>query len=30
MRGVVEGPEVTTLLAELTTPVGREDPYPRY
>jgi cytochrome P450 len=24
------GPEVSTLLAELTTMVGREDPYPRY
>ena len=30
MRGVVEGLEVTTLLDELTTPVGRADPYPRY
>jgi cytochrome P450 len=28
--GVVEGPEVTTLLDELTTMVGRENPYPRY
>jgi cytochrome P450 len=28
--GVLEGPEVATLLDELTTMVGREDPYPRY
>src|SRR4051794_41070954 len=27
---IVESPEVSTLLAELTTMVGREDPYPRY
>jgi cytochrome P450 len=27
---VVEGPEVATLLGELTTAVGRADPYPRY
>jgi cytochrome P450 len=30
VQGVVEGPEVSTLLDELTTMVGREDPYPRY
>jgi cytochrome P450 len=28
--GVVAGTEVATLLDELTTAVGREDPYPRY
>ena len=27
---IVEGPEVSTLLGELTTMVGRDDPYPRY
>src|SRR4051794_18454113 len=27
---IVTGPEVSTLLAELTTMVGRDDPYPRY
>jgi cytochrome P450 len=27
---IVDGPEVSTLLDELTTMVGREDPYPRY
>jgi cytochrome P450 len=27
---IVEGPEVSSLLAELTTLAGREDPYPRY
>jgi cytochrome P450 len=30
MTGVVETAEVATLLSELTTMVGREDPYPRY
>ena len=30
MPTVVESPEVFDLLAELTTLVGREDPYPRY
>src|SRR2546421_5012749 len=30
VRSVVEGPEVATLLGELTTMVGRADPYPRY
>jgi cytochrome P450 len=30
VQGVVESPEVSTLLDELTTMVGREDPYPRY
>jgi cytochrome P450 len=27
---IVDGPEVSTLLGELTTMVGRDDPYPRY
>jgi cytochrome P450 len=27
---IVEGPEVSSLLSELTTLVGRDDPYPRY
>jgi cytochrome P450 len=27
---IVEGTEVSALLAELTTPTGRDDPYPRY
>jgi len=27
---IVEGPEVSALLGELTTLTGREDPYPRY
>ena len=27
---IVEGPEVSALLGELTTLVGRDDPYPRY
>jgi cytochrome P450 len=27
---IVEGPEVSSLLAELTAGTGREDPYPRY
>jgi cytochrome P450 len=27
---IVEGPEVSALLAELTTLTGRDDPYPRY
>jgi cytochrome P450 len=30
MDGIVGGPEVTRILDELTTMVGREDPYPRY
>jgi cytochrome P450 len=30
MAGVVETAEVAMLLSELTTMVGREDPYPRY
>ena len=30
MADIVESPEVSTLLDELTTMVGREDPYPRY
>src|SRR5947209_17245623 len=30
VHGVVESPEVVTLLDELTTMVGRADPYPRY
>ncbi|WP_433359813.1 cytochrome P450 [Actinoplanes sp. CA-142083] len=30
MVDIVEGPEVSALLGELTTPAGREDPYPRY
>jgi cytochrome P450 len=30
MQGVVASSETSTLLAELTTLVGREDPYPRY
>ena len=30
MVDIVEGPEVSTLLGELTTMVGRDDPYPRY
>jgi cytochrome P450 len=30
MQGVVESTEVSTLLAELTTPAGRADPYSRY
>jgi len=30
MQGIVEGRDVATLLDELTTIVGREDPYPRY
>jgi cytochrome P450 len=30
VQGVVESPEVTTLLDELTTLAGRQDPYPRY
>ncbi|WP_030442402.1 cytochrome P450 [Actinoplanes subtropicus] len=30
MVDIVEGPEVSALLGELTTLVGREDPYPRY
>jgi cytochrome P450 len=30
VRGVVGGTEVLTLLDELTTAAGREDPYPRY
>lgn len=30
MVHIVEGPEVSTLLGELTTLVGRDDPYPRY
>src|SRR4051812_16449906 len=30
MVDIVAGPEVSALLGELTTLVGREDPYPRY
>lgn len=30
MAEIVEGPEVSTLLDELTTMAGRSDPYPRY
>jgi cytochrome P450 len=30
MPAIVESPEVSELLAELTTMTGREDPYPRY
>jgi cytochrome P450 len=30
MPAIVESPEVSRLLAELTTLTGREDPYPRY
>jgi cytochrome P450 len=30
MATIVESPEVSDLLAELTTMTGREDPYPRY
>jgi cytochrome P450 len=30
VQGVAEGPEVASLLDELTTMAGREDPYPRY
>ena len=30
MTSIVAGPEVDELLSELTTMVGREDPYPRY
>lgn len=30
MVDIVEGPEVSTLLDELTTLAGRDDPYPRY
>jgi len=30
VRTVLDGPEVDALLEELTTMVGREDPYPRY
>ncbi len=30
MAGIVDSPEVTVLLEELTTPAGRADPYPRY
>jgi cytochrome P450 len=30
MPTIVESPETSELLAELTTMVGREDPYPRY
>jgi cytochrome P450 len=30
VHGVVEGPQVSELLEELTTTVGRADPYPRY
>ncbi|WP_203819412.1 cytochrome P450 [Paractinoplanes ferrugineus] len=30
MVDIVDGPEVSNLLAELTTLVGRDDPYPRY
>ncbi len=30
MTDIVESSEVSTLLDELTRPVGREDPYPRY
>jgi cytochrome P450 len=30
MDGIAEGPEVHALLDELTTTVGRENPYPRY
>jgi cytochrome P450 len=30
MTGITAGPEVDKLLYELTTMVGREDPYPRY
>ena len=30
MHSVMDGVEVTALLDELTTPAGREDPYPRY
>lgn len=30
MPTIVESPETSRLLAELTTMVGREDPYPRY
>ncbi len=30
MPAIVESPETSRLLAELTTLVGREDPYPRY
>lgn len=30
MDGIVDGPEVGKILDELTTMVGREDPYPRY
>ncbi|MFI5892355.1 cytochrome P450 [Actinoplanes sp. NPDC051513] len=30
MVDIVEGPEVSTLLGELTTLAGRDDPYPRY
>ncbi|WP_433290580.1 cytochrome P450 [Actinoplanes sp. CA-030573] len=30
MVDIVAGPEVSALLGELTTPIGREDPYPRY
>lgn len=30
MTDIVDGPEVDTLLNELTCMIGREDPYPRY
>ena len=30
MLKVMDGPDVAALLNELTTPAGREDPYPRY
>ncbi len=30
MVAIVESSETSTLLSELTTMVGREDPYPRY
>jgi hypothetical protein len=30
VHSIVDGPEVAVLLDELTTLVGREDPYPRY
>ncbi|GAA2606746.1 cytochrome P450 [Paractinoplanes durhamensis] len=30
MVDIVDGPEVSALLGELTTLVGRDDPYPRY
>ncbi|MEU4236786.1 cytochrome P450 [Actinoplanes sp. NPDC026619] len=30
MVDIVDGPEVSALLGELTTMVGRDDPYPRY